>query len=158
FNVLANDSDADGDPLQITATGLAGGGTVVLNPDNTYTYTPAPNFNGSDQFTYTIDDGHGGTAAGVVLLTVNPVNDVPVAVEDTFPTDGAPPVTFNVLSNASDADGDALQVSVLQPPTFGTLATLTPPVSGTYTYTPAANLNGVDRFFYTIDDGHGGTA
>ena len=77
--VLANDTDADGDTLTITAASSASHGTTVVNPGGTIRYTPAANYNGADAFSYTISDGHGGTAVGFVDVTVTAVNDAPVS-------------------------------------------------------------------------------
>ena len=81
ITVLSNDSDPNGDPLTITAVSDPANGTTVINPDGTITYTPDPDFNGIDSFTYTISDGNGGTATATVMVTVTPVNDAPVAIE-----------------------------------------------------------------------------
>ncbi len=153
--VLANDSDPDGDPLSVTGATNGAHGTVVVNPNGTVTYTPAANYNGSDSFTYTISDGHGGGATGTVNVTINPVNDPPVAVNDGATTGQNTPVTISVLANDSDVDGNALTVQSVTNPGHG-IAVVNP--NGTITYTPTANYNGADGFNYTISDGHGGTA
>src|SRR5262249_25048055 len=70
--VLANDSDPDGDALSVTAVTQGAHGAVVVNADDTVTYTPAAGFSGTDQFTYTISDGNGGSATAAVTITVNP--------------------------------------------------------------------------------------
>lgn len=76
-NVLANDTEPDGDTLNVSSVTQGTNGTVSINPDKTVHYAPALNFFGSDSFTYTIDDGHGGTATATVNVTVNAVNDAP---------------------------------------------------------------------------------
>ena len=78
INVLANDSEPDGDTLNVISVTQGANGAVSINPDKTVHYTPALNFFGSDSFTYTINDGHGGTATATVNVTVNAVNDAPV--------------------------------------------------------------------------------
>jgi hypothetical protein len=78
FDVLANDSDPDGDPLAIVGFTAAGHGTVARDGDGGFTYTPAPDFNGSDAFTYTVTDGNGRTATTTVSIAVTAVNDAPV--------------------------------------------------------------------------------
>ncbi|WP_152552562.1 cadherin-like domain-containing protein, partial [Mangrovibacter sp. MFB070] len=152
-NVLANDSDVDGDSLTVTAAS-AGHGTVVINANGTLTYTPAANYNGIDTVTYTLSDGHGGTATGTLALTVTSVNDAPVAVNDSATTAEDTPVTVNVLANDSDVDGDSLTVTAAS----AGHGTVVINANGTLTYTPAANYNGTDTVTYTISDGHGGTA
>ena len=71
--------DVDGDPLTVTEVSQPSNGSAKLNPDNTILYAPAPDFYGNDSFTYIISDGNGGTAVASVAITVNPVNDPPVA-------------------------------------------------------------------------------
>ena len=73
-NVVANDSDPDNDPLTVTGASVPAHGTAAVNPDNTVTYTPATGYSGPDSFTYTIDDGKGGTASATVAITVSSAN------------------------------------------------------------------------------------
>ncbi|WP_157634528.1 tandem-95 repeat protein, partial [Variovorax sp. Root318D1] len=73
-------SDADGDTLTYVKGSDPAHGTVTVNADGTYTYTPGANFNGTDSFTVTVSDGHGGTTTSTVTVTINPVNDAPVFV------------------------------------------------------------------------------
>jgi len=154
-NVLANDSDVDGDSLTVTSATQGAHGSVVVNQDGTLTYSPAADFNGSDSFTYSISDGHGGTATATVTVIVNPVNDAPVAKDDSATTDEDTPVTASVLANDTDVDGDSLTVTVVGQAAHGGVVINS---DGTVTYTSAANYNGADSFTYTVDDGHGGTA
>src|SRR5688572_12774678 len=72
-NVLANDSDPDGDPLNVTGAGQPTNGNAVVNANNTITYTPSAAFTGSDSFLYTISDGQSGTASAIVRITINPI-------------------------------------------------------------------------------------
>ncbi|PYQ59813.1 MAG: hypothetical protein DMF53_18175, partial [Acidobacteria bacterium] len=154
-SVLANDTDADGDTLSVSAVTQGTHGTVAINPDKTVRYTPAANYNGSDSFTYTVSDGNGGTATGTVTITVTAVNDAPVANPDsaTVAEDGT--VNVAVLGNDTDTDGDPLSVAAVTQGTHGTVA-INP--DKTVRYTPAANYNGSDSFTYTVSDGNGGTA
>jgi len=149
--IIAN--DADGDPLIYVISSPASNGNVVLNADGSYTYTPDTNFNGSDSFKVTVDDGMGGTTDVTILITVTPVNDNPIisAPAVTTPEDTA----VNGSITFSDADGDSLTITVTTPPANGTLV-LNP--DGTYTYTPNANYNGADSFTVAVSDGKGGTA
>ncbi|MCK6392377.1 retention module-containing protein, partial [Zoogloea sp.] len=155
--VLGNDSDPEGDALTITnATVDPTKGSVVINADGTLTFNPAPNFNGPVVVTYSISDGKGGTATSTVNITVNPVNDAPVANPNTATTPEDQPVTVNVLGNDTDPDGDTLSVTgATVDPAKGTV-TVNP--DGTLTFNPAANTNGPVVVTYTIADGHGGTA
>ena len=86
-------------------------GSVQLNADGTFTYTPDANFLGSDSFTYEIDDGNGGTDQATASITVGSVNDAPVATDDPFNTDEDVVLTGSVLGNDSDIDGDTLSVN-----------------------------------------------
>ncbi|XOB65557.1 retention module-containing protein [Deferribacteres bacterium DY0037] len=154
INVLDNDSDLDGDDLTVSIATQPEHGTVVVNSDGTVTYTPAADYNGTDSFTYTVSDGKGGTDTATVNLTVNPVNDNPVAVDDIVTLDEDAATVINVLSNDSDLDGDELTVSIATQPEHGTVVVNS---DGTVTYTPAADYNGTDSFTYTVSDGKGGT-
>jgi len=148
------DTDVDGDILAVVAETIttAAGGTVDILANGDFTYTPAANFNGADSFSYTLDDGNGGTAVGNVSLTVNPVNDAPVANDDALVTDEDTAAVVNVLTNDSDADNDTLAISAV---TNGANGTVTH--DGTaVTYTPNANFFGEDSFTYTVSDGNGG--
>ncbi|MFY9826644.1 MAG: Ig-like domain-containing protein, partial [Thermoanaerobaculia bacterium] len=154
-NVLANDTDPDGDTLTVASVTQGTHGTVSINPDQTVQYTPVSNYNGPDTFTYTISDGNGESATANVTITVTAVNDAPVANADaaTVAEDGN--VSVAVLSNDTDPDGDTLTVaSVIQ----GTHGTVSINPDQTVKYTPAANYNGSDTFTYTISDGNGGSA
>jgi DNA/RNA endonuclease G (NUC1) len=155
INVLANDGDADSDPLNVTAVTQGAHGSVTNNGDGTVSYSPGPNYNGSDSFSYTVSDGHGGTASAAVIVTINPVNDAPVAANDSATTDEDTTATITVLTNDTDVDGDTVSVTSVGSPAHGTAA-LNP--DGTINYAPAPNYNGSDSFTYTVGDGHGGTA
>ncbi len=150
--VLANDTDADGNPLAVTAA-TSPNGTVVINPDGTITFTPNPNFNGPTTITYTISDGQGGTTTATVAVTVTPVNDPPVARPDSATTPEDTPVVIAPLGNDSDLDGNPLTITGATSPN-GTV-TINP--DGTVTFTPNADFNGPTTITYTISDGQGGT-
>ncbi len=153
INVLANDSDPDGDLIRVTVAS-AGNGTVTILPNGTIDYTPNANFNGTDTIIYTISDGNGGFSTATVTVTVGAQNDPPVALDDAATTNEDTPVTIAVLGNDSDLDGNPLTVVSATAPN-GTV-TINP--DGTVTYTPNANFNGVDTITYTISDGNGGFA
>ncbi|MGD8357039.1 MAG: Ig-like domain-containing protein [Lysobacterales bacterium] len=151
--VLGNDSDPDGDPLVVTGVSNPPHGSATVNPDDTVHYAPDANFNGADSFSYTISDGNGGADSAIVNVTVNPVNDYPVAVGDSASTAQDTAVDISVLSNDSDPDGDTLNVSAVTQGGFGSVTN-----HGSYvTYQPGVGFNGADAFGYTVDDGNGGT-
>jgi Ca2+-binding RTX toxin-like protein len=165
YNVLVNDSDVDGDSLSVTSATVQGGaavGTVVINPDKTITFTPATNSSGPAVIDYTINDGHGGTASSTLSVTVNPVNDAPVAVFDTVNGTEDTPVTFDVRSNDTDVDGpfplnviqiNGTAISTGSPVTLPDGAQVALNADGTLTYTPFLNANGSRGFNYTVSDG-----
>ncbi|HEX9966265.1 MAG TPA: Ig-like domain-containing protein [Allosphingosinicella sp.] len=166
-NVLANDTDADGDTLTVAAPGTYVGayGTLQIAADGSYTYTPGAGAQGldvgetaQDVFIYTASDGTALDTAELIV-TVTGLNDAPVANDDTNVTDENSPVSGNVLSNDTDVDGEPLTVST--PGTYnGFWGTLVLAANGSYTYTPnaAAALLGngqsvVDVFGYNASDG-----
>ncbi len=143
-DVLANDA---GSGLSVSSVTQGVHGLVSLNPDGTVTYTPEPDFNGEDSFTYTARDSRGGTAAGRVSVTVNPANDAPVADNQSISTDQDAAVS--ILLAGSDPDGDSLSFSVAALPAHGSLAG-TPP---RLTYTPDSGYHGADSFTFKVSDG-----
>ena len=155
-DVFANDTDDDGDPIAVeTLEPTADNGAVSCTVGGICTYTPEPNFEGFDTFSYTITDGQGGTDTANVDVTVTPVNDVPNAVDDSLVTSEDQMGSLNVRTNDVDIDGDTLLVTTLTPAaSHGTVACLG---GGGCSYTPVADYSGPDSFQYTISDGHGGT-
>ncbi|ELI0637609.1 tandem-95 repeat protein, partial [Vibrio harveyi] len=149
IDVLANDSDPENDTLTITAASVpAEQGTVTI-VDGKLVFTPAENFNGDATISYTISDGQ-LTDDATVAVTVNPVNDAPVAVNDTVSTDEDTAVTIDVLANDSDPENDTLTITAASVPAEqGTVAI----VDGKLVFTPAENFNGDATISYTISDG-----
>jgi hypothetical protein len=154
IDVLANDSDPDGDPLHLVAVTAAAHGVAVIAGDR-ISYTPTPGFSGTDTFRYTASDGRGGSGSAQVSVTTAPrPNQPPLARADSATTRFGQPVTIDVLANDSDADGDTLSITAVSSPLHGT-ATLS---GREIRYVPAAGFSGSDRFSYTISDGRGGSA
>lgn len=151
--VVANDTDADGDTLTITGfLELPLNGTITFTPTDV-TYTPNANFNGTDSFSYTITDGKGGTSSATVTITVAPVNDAPVAVDDTAATPQNTTLTVpapGVLANDTDIDSAPLTAVLVSGPASGTL-TLNP--DGSFTFVPASGFVGFVTFTYHAFDG-----
>ena len=102
-DLLGNDSDVDGDSLSISGFDQPEHGTIVDNGDGSFTFTPDENWNGETDFTYTVSDGQGGTDTATVNITVDGVNDGPVANDDTATaTEDGGAVQINVLDNDTD--------------------------------------------------------
>jgi len=151
--VLTNDSDPDGNILKaILVTGTVHG-TLTLGTNGSFTYTPATNYNGGDSFTYKANDGITNSGIATVTITVLPVNDAPVAVNDSYttPEDTTLNITApGVLANDSDPDGDALKAILVTGPAHGILTLNS---NGGFSYTPANNYVGGDNFTYKANDG-----
>ena len=152
-SVAGNDSDVDGDTLTyVLGTGPANG-SLVFNPDGSYTYTPDANFNGSDSFGYAVVDGNGGADTATVNITVNAANDAPVAVDDVATTNYNAAVTISLaslLANDTDIEGNALSVTAVSNAVNGSVAL---DGLGNVIFTPDANYSGPASFDYTLSDG-----
>ncbi|MDP1835102.1 MAG: tandem-95 repeat protein, partial [Chlamydiales bacterium] len=151
-NVIANDSDVEG-PLSATVDVGPAHGAVVLNLDGSFTYTPNANYNGADSFTYILSDGV-ATSIATVSLDITPVNDAPVAADDSYAGLEDNSIAGNVLSNDSDIDSATLTASLITGPIHGTVALS---ANGDFTYTPVANFFGTDSFTYSVTDAGGAT-
>ncbi|MEX2187538.1 MAG: Ig-like domain-containing protein [Pirellulales bacterium] len=152
--VLANDSDAEGDPLTAAVVDGPANGTVTLNANGSFTYTPNANFSGTDSFTYRASDGNVSSTEATVTINVAGVNDAPIASGDSAETDEDMPLTIGasggVLANDQDIEGSPLSAVLVSGPTHGTL---TLAADGSFTYTPSANFHGADAFTYRALDG-----
>ncbi|MFN7572238.1 MAG: tandem-95 repeat protein, partial [Betaproteobacteria bacterium] len=150
--VLGNDSDVDGDMLTASVVSGPAKGSLTLDPNGSFSYTPNANANGADRFVYRVSDGQGGSATATATVTLTPVNDPPVVVADSYTLNEDATLTValpGVLGNDSDVDGDALTAVVDTRPSHGEL-TLDP--DGSFSYTPAADYNGTDSFRYRLRD------
>jgi hypothetical protein len=149
IDVLGNDSDADLDPLTMTALSLGSHGNASI-VGTKIRYVPAPNYSGPDSFTYRASDGNGGTSdVATVSVTVTPTNDAPVATADSRSVAEDGSVDINVVANDGDADGDTLSASNVSDPPNGTASAS----GGTVHYVPDPDYSGPDSFSYTADDG-----
>ncbi|ELB2938435.1 tandem-95 repeat protein, partial [Vibrio alginolyticus] len=149
IDVLANDSDIEGDDLIITSASVPEEQGIVEIIDGKLVFTPAENFNGNATISYTITDGELEDEAQV-SVTVNSVNDAPIASNDTTITEEDSSVTVDVLPNDTDIDGDTLSIqSASVPETQGTVEI----VDGKLVFTPAENFHGDAEITYTITDG-----
>lgn len=115
-NGLVTGSDIDGDSLTFALDTATSNGSIVVNSDGTYTYTPNANFNGVDSFTFVANDGTANSNIATVTITVTPVNDAPVCETPTAASYIWPPnhkmVSVGAAMNTSDVDGDAVTVSI----------------------------------------------
>ena len=152
--VLANDSDADGDALTAVLVADVTHGTLALSADGSFVYTPAPDYSGSDQFSYRASDGGLSSPVTMITLTVQAQPDAPVAVADAYSVNEddqlTVPVTTGVLANDSDADADVLTAALVTDVAHGTLALS---ADGSFVYTPAPDYSGSDQFSYQASDG-----
>jgi hypothetical protein len=160
FNMLLiNDTDVDGDDLFIHSldTTDSDGSAKIDSGDTTITYTPKANFFGEDIFRYTISDNNGGLDTASVNISVNPVEDRPLAVDDTVTTQEDNTIIIHVLQNDVDVDGDSLLIQFIDTTDTKGEVTISQDYS-TLTYSPPPNFFGFDTLSYTITDGHiGGT-
>ncbi|EJG1398175.1 tandem-95 repeat protein, partial [Vibrio parahaemolyticus] len=149
IDVLVNDSDVEGDVLSIQSASVPSEQGSVDIVDGKLLFTPAENFNGEATITYIVTDGD-LTDEAKVTVTVTPVNDSPVAVDDTTSIQEDTPVTIDVLSNDTDVDGDKLSIqSATVPEAQGKVEI----VDGKLVFTPAENFNGHAEITYTVTDG-----
>ena len=151
--VLANDGDADGDPLTAALVSTTANGSLTLNSDGSFAYTPGANFNGVDSFTYRANDGASDSTVATVTITVNPVNDAPTAGDDGYSTAEGSPLAVaapGVLASDDDIDGDPLSASLMNDVSSGSL---TLNGDGSFVYTPDAGFTGTDGFTYVASDG-----
>jgi large repetitive protein len=153
LDVLANDSDPDGDALTITAVTQPAGGMVTINEDaKGLTLQPQPNFNSTVTFTYTVSDGYGGSAVATVRLGFFALEDPSHAVDDaTTVAQDSGPTTIDVLANDTDADNDPPTIITVTPPSNGLALIATSPAA--ITFEPNAGFSGTTTFTYTITDG-----
>ena len=147
LDVLANDGDADGEPLTLLSFGTATNGLVSLTGDQRLRYVPETNWFGLDGFSYTIADTSGARATGAVLIAVKPVNDAPIVLDQSFTLNRNR--SQDVFYQATDPDGDKLAFAIVNGPEHAELWTY-PDIA---TYYPHPGFAGTDAFTYTATDG-----
>jgi gliding motility-associated-like protein len=180
LNVLANDTDPDGNgTINATTVDLnpalpgiqssitTAAGTFSVNTSGVVSFTPVANFNGVASTTYTVNDNSGATSnVATISITVNAVNDLPVAAADATSTNEDVAVTLNVVSNDVDPDGSInpasvdLNTGVAGIQSSNTIAAGTFAVSslGVVTYTPTLNFNGTASLNYSVSDNDGSSS
>ena len=149
--VFTNDSDVDSGFTLVNATDTANG-MLTVNPDGTFDYVPDPDFFGTDSFTYQLEDPSGAVSAiATVTITVDPVNDAPVAVDDNFTTNEDTTLSGTVFTNDSDVDSGFTLVNA----TDTANGMLTINADGTFDYVPDPDFFGTDSFTYQLEDPSG---
>ncbi|MQF70472.1 tandem-95 repeat protein [SAR202 cluster bacterium AD-812-D07_MRT_10900m] len=146
--VLSNDSD-DADTFTSALVATATDGSITLNSDGSFTYTPDTNFNGSDSFTYKDSDPWQMSSTVSVTITVDPIDDPPSGGLTSTSTDED--VDLPISLATQDPDSEALNYTVVTPPSNGTL---TLNATGQGTYDPDSNFNGADSFTFDVTDGN----
>ncbi len=149
-NVLTNDFDPEAAGLLTVAVASpAEHGVVMAAGPGLFEYSPDENWNGIDTFTYTLTDATGNTSVGTVTVTVGAVNDAPIAADDIATAVAGSMIIILVLTNDTDVDGDALEVTITQHPAHGTVVVLG---TGALAYTANAGFSGVDELTYQVSD------
>jgi VCBS repeat-containing protein len=162
--VLQGDSDPNGDPLTAVNASTPAHGTVTLNPNGSFTYTPAANFNGDDSFTYQASDGSLTSVAATVTITVTPVNDAPSFTSggDVLGSAAAGPQSqawaTDISAGPADESGQTLTFDASIAPGDEALFLAPPAIAsdGTLSYTPSG-LTGAVTVTVRLQD-NGGTA
>lgn len=160
-NVLADngngaDTDPDSDPLSLVPTTLATaqGGSITLSANGNFVYIPLNGTITADIFTYSVNDGFGGTASATAQIAISQPNQPPVLTQDTYTIVEDTATAVTPLSNDTDPEGNALSIQHVTLPLFGTAV-----LSGsTVTYTPRPNYAGADAFLYLVSDTAGNLA
>lgn len=158
ISVLKNDYDSDGSlvPSSITIIDSTGNGTLAAGRTGIVTYTPDKDFFGNDAFSYTVQDNDGATSnTAKVIIYVNPINDPPVAYNDSGTTDEDQDVIIDILSNDEDDHGlDISSVNITDKPANGSITNIDEK-TGAVIYSPDDNYYGEDTFSYTVRDDSG---
>ena len=146
-------SDLDGDSLSYSIVTPPQHGAVTLGGGNgpAYSYSPDDNYHGTDSFSYRGHDGAADSNTATISLTINSINDVPLAFDSSNTADEDSDASGTL--QGSDIDGDSLSYSIVTPPQHGVVI-LEGGSGATYNYSPAANYHGTDSFSYKTNDGN----
>ncbi|MGQ1911534.1 Ig-like domain-containing protein, partial [Marinifilum sp. RC60d5] len=152
--VLLNDTDIEGtiDPTSLSIYSSPSNGTVVVNADGTITYTPEAGFNGVDTYKYQVCDDGGFCDIATVNIIVSPIDDAPIALDDTYVTPEDVAIFMDILANDSDQDNDLdpTSVTIITDPANGVVTV--DPVTGQLYYIPDPNYHGTDEILYQVCD------
>ena len=148
--VLHNDRDDAGDAMRVSLVDGPQHGTVVLNADGSFRYTPSADFASTDSFRYQANDGTESSPAATVVINVTPVDDPPIARDDIVSLDEDGTVIAPVLLNDSDVDNPSMAVTADTRPSHGSVVVN---ANGTITYVPDPNYHGTDSFQYQVSSG-----
>ena len=140
-------SDSDGDPVTFIVTTNPMHGTLSGTLPN-ITYTPAPNYNGADSFQFKTNDGTHDSNIATVSITINPVNDAPIANAQSVSTNQNTPLAITLTGSDIETPASQLSFTVTVTPTHGLLTGTAPNLN----YTPAAGYNGPDSLKFTVTD------
>jgi hypothetical protein len=151
ITLIGSDADLPANTLTYLVLSGPSHGTLEGTPPN-LTYKPAQDYHGSDSFTFRVNDGQADSAEATVTITVNPINDPPVATGQGVTTDEDTPLA--VTLTGSDVEADALTVTVVSGPSHGTLEATAPNL----TYKPAKDYHGPDSFTFNANDGQADSA
>lgn len=149
ISVLANDSDANGDVLALSALGLVANGAIVASGTSAVKFTPKANWSGTTSFTYSVSDGRGGVASALATIAVSAVNDAPGAVTDLGATVKGVATNIAVLANDLDVDGDPLSVVIVTQSPYGVASVN---ADKTVRFLPATTFSGTTSFSYDAVD------
>ncbi|WP_198342276.1 Ig-like domain-containing protein [Pedobacter psychrophilus] len=148
-SVAPNDSDPENEKLTFTLVTPPINGKLTFNADGTFNYVPELNFNGVITFNYQVCDPEGLCDQAVATITISPVNDPPIALDDKFYLEKNKQISQTVINNDSDPDGDVLVFTAISQPKNGTLTFNT---NGTFVYQPNVGFKGIDTFNYRTCD------
>ena len=151
--VMANDTDPDGKSLTAILVAGPSHGLLSFSTNGSFSYMPAPNYDGPDGFTYQVSDGVAQSGVATVTLTVIPVNHPPQAFDDAYSVNEDAALNIpapGVLANDTDVDGDSLTAILVSGPLHGSLVLN---ADGSFHYLPGTNYNGQDSFTYKANDG-----
>lgn len=150
----ASDADLPANTLIYSIVTSPANGTLSGSGAN-LTYTPKADFNGTDSFTFKVNDGAADSRNATISIRIAPVNDAPVANADSAATTENTPVNIVVTTNDRDVDGDSLTVSSVTDVVGGSAVIGS---GGSVQFTPNKDFRGTGSFRYTLSDGKGATA